>query len=168
MTRSVFACAILTLVASAGMPFVWADDFAAPASAVVKATTPESAFAPLTYASAELTPAAANDQPAPPPDTWTAPPLVGQSPYLSNGNRFWGGADLLVWGIKPGNTPPLATSGTLASLGAIGPGSFALTDRRSLRVQRVLRSLRTVDCWHCQPISAATVATSSLWCPRSA
>ncbi len=126
MTRRVFACAIFTLVASAGMPFVRADDFAVPASAVVNATTPESAFAPLTYASAELTPAAANDQPAPPPDTWTAPPLVGQSPYLSNGNRFWGGADLLVWGIKPGNTPPLATSGTLASLGAIGPGTTTL------------------------------------------
>lgn len=51
-------------------------------------------------------------------------PLDG--PYSGGGNRFWGGAELMVWAIKPGSTPPLVTSGTQASGGALGPGTTTL------------------------------------------
>ena len=65
-------------------------------------------------------------QPEPLSDNWTEPPLVENSTYYGNNNRFWGGAELLLWWLKPGHTPPLVTSGTTASLGAIGPGTTTL------------------------------------------
>jgi len=43
-----------------------------------------------------------------------------------NGTRFWVGAEVLPWWIKQGHTPPLATSGTVASSGALGPGTTTL------------------------------------------
>lgn len=38
------------------------------------------------------------------------------------GNRYWGGADFLLWSIKAGNAPPLV------STGALGPGTTILHD----------------------------------------
>jgi hypothetical protein len=41
-------------------------------------------------------------------------------------DRVWGSAEVLLWWIKPGNVPPLATTGSLDSGGAIGPGTTTL------------------------------------------
>ena len=56
-----------------------------------------------------------------------APPgRLGESLCYDNGNRLWCSAEFLLWWIKRGNVPPLATSGTLDSLGALGPGTTTL------------------------------------------
>ena len=91
--------------------------------------TSEPALSDVSQASNQVLPDVVGP-PIPSSEGWTSPPLISQSSYFGNGNgngnRFWGGADTLLWGIKPGNTPPLATSGTLASLGALGPGTNVL------------------------------------------
>lgn len=66
--------------------------------------------------------------------SWTQAPLVDSSPYFANGNsagygqngRVWASASVLLWGIRPGRTPPLVTNGTTTSLGAIGPGTSVI------------------------------------------
>jgi hypothetical protein len=50
----------------------------------------------------------------------------GESSYYGNGNRLWCSTEFLLWWIKQGNVPALATSGTLDSLGALGPGTTTL------------------------------------------
>ena len=40
----------------------------------------------------------------------------------NSGNRYWGGADFLLWSIKAGNAPPLVSTGPL------GPGTTILHD----------------------------------------
>lgn len=91
--------------------------------------------APITLAQAPNEPQPVSEVPsAPPPDNWTSPPLVsdstyfGSSAYSGNGGRAWFGADVLLWAIKPGNSPALVTSGTTTSLGALGPGTTTLYD----------------------------------------
>ena len=56
----------------------------------------------------------------------SAPGCAGESFYLGNGNRFWGSGEFLLWSIKQGHVPPLATTGTLASGGVRGPGTTTL------------------------------------------
>lgn len=56
----------------------------------------------------------------------TAPGCVGESSNCGNGNRFWGSAEFLLWWIKQGQVPPLATAGTLNSGGTLGPGTTTL------------------------------------------
>ena len=88
---------------------------------------------------AEVESAAAEDPPEPVPEDGTAPSLgddssyfdsdgsnFGNSPQAGNGYRFWASAEMLVWWLTPGHTPPLATSGTTSSLGALGPGTTTL------------------------------------------
>jgi hypothetical protein len=56
-----------------------------------------------------------------------APPgRQGEFSFYGNGNRLWCSAEFLLWWIKQGNAPALATSGTLDSLGALGPGTTTL------------------------------------------
>ncbi|MEK6260166.1 MAG: BBP7 family outer membrane beta-barrel protein [Planctomycetota bacterium] len=116
--RNGFLAAATILVASAAS--AWSQE-------------PQSSLAPLIQASGEVQPDAAEvlpaplTQSAPPPENWTPPPLVGSYSYSGNGNRFWGSAEFLLWAIKPGNTPPLVTSGTTTSLGILGePGTTTL------------------------------------------
>ena len=59
-------------------------------------------------------------------DSWTSALLTASPGNAGSQGTVWGGAEFLYWSLKPGNTPPLATSGTLASLGALGPGTTVL------------------------------------------
>ena len=43
--------------------------------------------------------------------------LFGSSPSAGNGYRFLASAEMLVWWLTPGHTPPLATFGTTAPNG---------------------------------------------------
>jgi hypothetical protein len=69
---------------------------------------------------------------APTTENWIPPfaasnsSYFGNPPYAGDGYRFWGSAELLLWSLKPGHTPPLVTSGTIASGGALGPGTTTL------------------------------------------
>jgi hypothetical protein len=55
-----------------------------------------------------------------------APGCEGESFRYDSGNRLWCSAEFLLWWIKQGQVPPLATVGTLDSLGALGPGTATL------------------------------------------
>ena len=78
---------------------------------------------PWIQTSAELQPPPATVQPEPEPMNGVAPSVDGQSYSVGNANRFWARAEYLLWGIKDGNVPPLATSSTVplgGQLGAVG------------------------------------------------
>jgi hypothetical protein len=55
-----------------------------------------------------------------------APGCEGEFCRYGNGNRLWCSAEFLQWWIKQGQVPPLATVGTVNSLGALGPGTTTL------------------------------------------
>lgn len=51
----------------------------------------------------------------------------GQPYYVGGGNRFWGSSDFLLWSIRPGHVPALATTSTAPLGGALGdPGTSTL------------------------------------------
>ncbi len=50
---------------------------------------------------------------APLPEDYGGPGFLNQPAYAGNGNRFWGSSELLLWGIKGANAPPLVTNGPL-------------------------------------------------------
>ena len=54
------------------------------------------------------------------------PGCEGESLRYGDRNRLWCSAEFLLWWIKQGQVPPLATAGTLDSLGALGPGTVTL------------------------------------------
>lgn len=54
-------------------------------------------------------------------------PPVPENGFGRGSGRFWVSAEFLLWWIKDGNTPPLATTGTPASGGILGqPGTTTL------------------------------------------
>jgi hypothetical protein len=55
------------------------------------------------------------------------------------GNRYWGGADFLLWAIKAGNSPPLA------STGALGPWNYSTTRWKSGLRHEVRWSIHSGD-----------------------
>ena len=110
MGKGVLAAAILVACAASA----WSQE-------------PRSATPALLQPFAELQPDAATVEGEPLPEVESAAPwLVDDSSSGNNGNRMWGSAEMLLWWIKSGQTPPLATSGTLDSLGALGPGTTTL------------------------------------------
>lgn len=110
--RSAFLAAAIIVVAHAAS--AWSQE---PGS-----LSPSPVF--LKGASSGLQPEAAEAASQPLPEDET--PNYGDTPQAGYGYRVWGSAEVLLWWLQPGHTPALATSGTTASGGALGPGTTTL------------------------------------------
>ena len=48
------------------------------------------------------------------------------SAHSGKGNRWWGSSEALLWAVSNDHLPPLVTTGTTTSLGALGPGTTTI------------------------------------------
>lgn len=99
----------------------------APANPAAQANPAKPILAPVLPTPQVLAEEPISTESVPSTQVWDEPGILGlPNSYGVNGYPFWASAETLLWAVKAGHTPALATNGTLASGGALVPGATTL------------------------------------------